>query len=45
MALSGKTYVSQTVKDLIFGSGISLESVGKHELKGIPGIHEIYKVV
>ena len=29
--------VSQTVKDLVAGSGLSFEDAGEHELKGVPG--------
>jgi hypothetical protein len=28
--------VSQTVKDLVAGSGLMFEDVGEHELKGVP---------
>ena len=28
--------VSQTVKDLVAGSGLSFEDAGEHELKGVP---------
>jgi class 3 adenylate cyclase len=33
----GKVFVSQTVKDLVAGSGIELEDRGDTELKGVPG--------
>lgn len=28
--------VSNTVKDLVAGSGLTLEDAGEHELKGVP---------
>lgn len=36
--------VSQTVKDLVVGSGIALEERGEHELKGVPGAWRLYAV-
>jgi class 3 adenylate cyclase len=36
--------VSRTVKDLVAGSGISLEDRGEHELKGVPGTWRLYAV-
>ena len=30
--------VSQTVKDLVAGSGLVFEDAGEHELKGVPGV-------
>jgi class 3 adenylate cyclase len=36
--------VSQTVSDLVGGSGIKFESRGTHELKGVPGSWELYAV-
>jgi hypothetical protein len=36
--------VSQTVKDLVAGSGIELADRGLHELKGIPGEWRLYSV-
>jgi class 3 adenylate cyclase/pimeloyl-ACP methyl ester carboxylesterase len=41
----GEVLVSQTVKDLVAGSGISFADRGVHELKGIPGEWRIYSVV
>lgn len=37
--------VSQTVKDLVAGSGLSFEGTGEHELKGVPDRWHLYKVV
>jgi class 3 adenylate cyclase len=36
--------VSQTVKDLVAGSGIEFEDRGAHELKGVPGEWRLYAV-
>jgi class 3 adenylate cyclase len=40
----GEVLVSQTVKDLVAGSGIDVEDRGSHELKGIPGDWRLYAV-
>ena len=37
--------VSQTVKDLVPGSGLVFEDAGEHELKGVPGRWRLYRVV
>ena len=37
LAGPGEVLVSQTVKDLVAGSGIEFEDRGAHELKGVPG--------
>jgi class 3 adenylate cyclase len=37
--------VSQTVKDLVAGSGLSFEAAGEHELKGVPDTWRLYRVV
>jgi class 3 adenylate cyclase len=44
LAAAGEVLVSQTVKDLVAGSGLSLEDRGEHELKGIPGTWRIFAV-
>jgi class 3 adenylate cyclase len=36
--------VSQTVKDLVAGSGLTFEDAGEHELKGVPGSWHLYRV-
>ncbi len=36
--------VSQTVRDLVAGSGIGVEDRGSHELKGIPGTWQLFAV-
>jgi class 3 adenylate cyclase len=40
----GEVLVSQTVKDLVAGSGIGFEERGEHELKGVPGAWRLYAV-
>ena len=40
----GEIATSSTVKDLIAGSGITLTSLGTHELKGVPGEWELHTV-
>jgi class 3 adenylate cyclase len=37
--------VSQTVKDLVAGSGLAFEDRGEHELKGVPGRWRLYAVL
>jgi class 3 adenylate cyclase len=37
--------VSQTVKDLVAGSGLTFEDAGEHELKGVPDRWHLYRVV
>jgi class 3 adenylate cyclase len=37
--------ISQTVKDLTAGSGLTLEDAGEHELKGVPDRWHLYRVV
>ena len=36
--------VSQTVKDLVAGSGLSFEDAGEHELKGVPNRGHLFRV-
>jgi class 3 adenylate cyclase len=36
--------VSQTVKDLVVGSGLAFEDAGEHELKGVPDTWHLYRV-
>jgi len=37
--------VSQTVRDLVAGSGLTFEDTGDHELKGLPDRWRLYRVV
>jgi class 3 adenylate cyclase len=41
---AGEVLVSQTVKDLVAGSGISFQDRGTHELKGVAGEWRLYAV-
>lgn len=46
-ALAGpsEVLVSQTVKDLVAGSGLSFDDAGEHELKGIPDRWRVYRAL
>ena len=44
-AQAGEILVSQTVKDLTAGSGLTFEDAGEHELKGVPDRWHLYRVV
>jgi hypothetical protein len=43
-AAPGEVLVSQTVKDLVAGSGLAFEERGTAELKGVPGEWRLYAV-
>jgi class 3 adenylate cyclase len=43
-AAPGEVLVSQTVKDLVAGSGLDFEDRGEHELRGVPGSWRLYSV-
>jgi class 3 adenylate cyclase len=43
-AAAGEVLVSQTVKDLVAGSGIAFEDRGLAKLKGVPGQWRLYSV-
>jgi len=45
LAGAGEILVSRTIRDLVAGAPIRLESRGTHELKGVPGSWEIFAVV
>jgi class 3 adenylate cyclase/alpha-beta hydrolase superfamily lysophospholipase len=45
MAGPGDVLVSQTVKDLTAGSGLTFDDAGEHELKGVPDRWHLYRVV
>jgi class 3 adenylate cyclase len=45
MAGAGEVLVSNTVKDLVAGSGLTFEDRGEHELKGVPDRWHLYRVV
>ena len=44
MAQPGEVLVSNTVKDLVAGSGLEFDDRGTHKLKGIPGEWQLYSV-
>jgi class 3 adenylate cyclase len=44
LAGSSEVLVSQTVRDLVAGSGLELVDRGEHELKGVPGVWRVYAV-
>jgi class 3 adenylate cyclase len=41
----GEVLVSQTVKDLVPGSGLQFDDAGEHQLKGVPGRWRLHKVI
>jgi class 3 adenylate cyclase len=43
-AAAGEVLVTQTVKDLVAGSGITFDDHGMADLKGIPGQWRLYSV-
>lgn len=45
IASPGEVVVSQTVRDMVIGSGFEFGSQGKHELKGVPGEWDLYRVL
>jgi class 3 adenylate cyclase len=45
LAGPGEILVSRTIRDLVSGSPIRLESRGVHQLKGVPGSREVFAVV
>jgi class 3 adenylate cyclase len=44
IAEPGEVLVSQTVKDLVAGSGLEFADRGPRELKGVPGEWRVYAV-
>jgi class 3 adenylate cyclase len=44
-AQPGEVWVSRTVTDLVAGSGIVFIERGEHELKGVPGVWQLFSVV
>ena len=43
-ARAGEVLVSNTVKDLVAGSGLEFTDRGAHSLKGVPGEWRLYAV-
>ena len=39
-----EVFISSTTRDLLEGSGLTLEDAGAHELKGLPGSRRLYRV-
>jgi class 3 adenylate cyclase len=46
MALAGpgEVYVSSAVEELVAGTGLTFEDAGKHELKGVSGARQLYRL-
>ena len=44
MAAPSEVLVSQTVKDLMVGSDLTFDDRGSYELKGVPGMWNVYAV-
>ena len=44
LAGAGEVFASWTTSDLLAGSGIAIESVGRHPLKGIEGDREVFLI-
>jgi class 3 adenylate cyclase len=45
LAGPGEILVSRTIRDLVAGAPIRLESRGVHQLKGVPGTWEVFAVI
>ena len=45
LAQAGEVLISSTVRDLIVGSGQSLDDRGEHQLKGVPGSWRVFAVL
>jgi class 3 adenylate cyclase len=45
LAGPSEVLVSSTVKNLVAGSGLVLEDAGEHELKGVPDVWRLYRVI
>lgn len=43
LAAGSEVLVSQTVKDVVVGSGLAFQERGAHKLKGVPGSWNIYR--
>jgi class 3 adenylate cyclase len=44
LAAPGEVLVSQTVRDMLIGSGFEFTTRGSHALKGVPGAWELFRV-
>lgn len=45
MGGDGEVLVSSTVRDLVAGTDLGFEDHGRHELRGVPGTWQLYRVV
>jgi class 3 adenylate cyclase len=45
LAASGEVLVSQTVRDLVAGSGLAFEDCGTHALKGVPNEWRLFRAI
>jgi class 3 adenylate cyclase len=45
LADANDVFVSQTVKDLTAGSGLTFEDAGEHDLRGVPDRWHVYRLV
>ena len=45
LAGPGEILVSRTIRDLVAGALIQLQSRGSHQLKGVPGVWELFAVL
>jgi len=45
LAGEGQVFVSWTTRDLLAGSGVSVETAGSHELKGLDGAREVFRLI
>ena len=44
LAGAGEVMVSATVYELVAGTGLAFEDAGEHELKGLPGVRQLYRL-
>ena len=45
LAAPGEILVSRTVQDLVVGSDLTFDDAGEHELKGVPGLWRLFRVL
>jgi class 3 adenylate cyclase len=45
LAAAGEVLVSQTVHDLVAGSGLTFEERGTHTLKGVPNAWHLFRAI
>lgn len=44
MAAPDQVVVSKTTRDMVIGSQFRFASLGEHELKGVPGLWELFRL-